>query len=117
MLVVDDNLDVNELLSMYLAANGFEIARAYDGLQAIRSVLFFRPHIIVLNLQMPNLDGLGAMRYLRVHPASKDAKIIMTSGRVDFGPYALAAGADAFLAMPFPMHKLDAVITRLLAQA
>ena len=116
MLVVDDIAEITELLSFYLASRGYEIARAYNGRQAIDKALFFRPHVIVLNLMMPLMSGDKAAGYLRAHPATQGAKIIMTSGFPFYEDLCLSAGADAFLSKPFSMRDLDALLSRLLSE-
>lgn len=115
MLVVDDSRDVAELLSVHLSLQGYEVARAYDGVQTISSALFFRPRVIVLNFLMPAMNGDQALSYLRVHPATKNAKVIMTSAGARFEARCREAGADAFLIKPFSLRELDATIARLLA--
>lgn len=115
MLVVDDVREITGFVGEYLTGRGYEIARAYDGLQAIDSALFFRPHIIVLNVLMPRLCGDRAVGYLNVHPATKGAGIILTSAYPQIEQIARRAGADAFLRTPYALPDLDREITRLLA--
>ncbi len=116
VLVVDDYREVVELIGRYLDGRGYEVARAYDGRQALASALFFRPQVIVLNLAMPVMNGFQAMKFLRLRPSTKDIKIVMTSGYDYHMSRSLCAGADAFLEKPFALHTLDDTIKRLLTE-
>jgi len=115
VLVVDDVHEITGFVGEYLSGRGYEIARAYDGLQAIDSALFFRPHIILLNVLMPRLCGDRAVSYLKAHPATKDARIILTSGHYQIEQIAQRVGADALLKTPYTLPDLDRAIMRMLA--
>lgn len=114
VLLVDDMPEIVDLLAFSLAGQGFELARAFDGRQALRAARYFRPHVIVLNVLMPGMDGIEALGALRVDPELYRVKVIMTSA-LPYRDLCMGEGADAFLEKPFRVALLGDEIRRLLA--
>ncbi len=110
VLVVDDIREIAWYLGDFLVQRGFEVARAYDGVEAIKSARFFRPHVILLNFMMPRLCGSRALPILRRQPELAGTKIILTSGYPGAKRIASIIGADGFLCTPFSMKDLLAAI-------
>ncbi len=115
VLIVDDNKDVAEILTLVLEFEGFRVSCAHDGLTGIAMARALRPDLIVLNYQMPELNGLDVLRVLRNDPDAPKSRIIFESGFPPVAERALAAGADAFLPMPFAVQELRNTAHRLLA--
>ncbi len=115
VLVVEDNKDVIDIFRLVLPPNGYELAAAFDGIQGINSAMFFRPHIIFLNLQMPRMGGHEAFPILRRLPGLSNTKIVMISGYSLIGEFAQKIGADGFYHYPLEIRKLLIDIPRLLA--
>jgi CheY-like chemotaxis protein len=114
ILVVDDDADICEVFSNVLRAAGHEVRLASDGAEALRVFESWRPQLVLLDLFMPNVDGLEALRAIR--ETSGAVKIIAMSGGwagprrsspVDVLEQALALGANAVLAKP-----IDGVVLR-----
>lgn len=103
----------------YLSMKGCRVAVATDGLQAVRQTITLRPDLILMDIQMPNLDGLGATRAIRELPDPVLAGlpiIAITALAMDQDRLTcLAAGMDDYLAKPFSLRELHERITRLLA--
>ena len=109
ILVVDDDPHVRRLIAATLDdVGGFRLREASDGEEALEAALEDRPEIVLLDYDMPRLDGVETCRRLRSDPVTADATIVMLTGFAD-GPAhdrATAAGADHFLAKPFSPLRL-----------
>jgi signal transduction histidine kinase len=80
MLVVDDNLDSAESLTMLLQVSGHETYAAHDGLEAVAAAERFRPEVVLLDIGLPNLNGYDAARRIREQPWGKDMVLIALTG-------------------------------------
>ncbi len=110
ILIVDDEPDVRENLSSILSKEGYEVRAASDGSQGLVMVEGYKPDLILLDVKMPNLDGLEVCRRIRNTNRVKGIPIIMITGYPEEKQVALNVGADDFLNKPF--DKLD-VLTRI----
>jgi CheY-like chemotaxis protein len=99
-----------------LGGLGFEMTEAENGREALQAVAKLRPHLVVIDLAMPVMDGFEAMRRLRQLPAGVDLPIIATSASATAETEAAssAAGANAFISKPIQEATLLRVITALL---
>lgn len=112
ILVADDEVFMLRLLEMTFKKGGYEVVTCRDGKEALVTAFAVQPQLIVLDVMMPGLDGLGALRLLKDNPATKNIPVVVLTAkghsltRVD----AVLAGAVLFLAKPFsPNELLDAV--------
>jgi len=114
VLVVDDDPAVRESLRRSLAFNGYEVVLAADGEQALRAIADSRPDAVVLDVMMPNLDGLATCRALRA--AGDDVPVLMLTARDEVADRVagLDAGADDYLPKPFALEELLARLRALL---
>jgi DNA-binding response OmpR family regulator len=103
VLVVDDDETIRTLITVNLELEGFEVAHAGDGRACLEAVGPLRPHVIVLDVAMPFLDGLSTVAQLRGNPATSGIKIVMVSARAQQADVrrGLEAGADVYLTKPF----------------
>jgi CheY-like chemotaxis protein len=112
ILVVDDSSDVRELWTMWLQFWGFAVEQAANGLEAVKKARTFQPHLVLMDLWMPIVDGLKATETLKADPHMKDIPVLALSADT-FSPLcdrAIKAGADRFLAKPVsPDALLDAI--------
>jgi PAS domain S-box-containing protein len=108
ILVVDDNRDNAETLTMLLQLAGNEVETAHDGLQAVAMAERFRPDIVLLDIGMPRLDGYEACRRIRQQPWARNIKIIAQTGWGADGDRKRTeqAGFDAHLVKPVDVEKL-----------
>ncbi|MEV0394872.1 GGDEF domain-containing response regulator [Polymorphospora rubra] len=110
ILVVDDDDDIARFVEFNLRLHGFEVIRARDGLEALAMVERHRPDLAVVDLMMPEIDGLELTRRLRADPLSAALAIIMLTAKgltVD-KVVGLTAGADDYLVKPFDTSELVA---------
>lgn len=112
VLVVDDSLDVRELWTMWLQFWGFAVEQAANGLEAVRKARTFQPHLVLMDLWMPVVDGLKATETMKADPHMKDVPVLALSADTfsTAGQRALTAGADRFLPKPVDPDVLLAAI-------
>jgi signal transduction histidine kinase len=114
ILVADDEPDMLRFLKSQLSAH-FRVLEAVDGQQAIEKANQFLPDIILLDMMMPEKDGLQACREIREHTSTSSIPIVLLTARADEETKlaALAAGASDFLAKPFSTTELHVRIKNL----
>jgi two-component system, cell cycle response regulator DivK len=108
ILVVEDQKDDRQIIRDLLAATDYQIAEAEDGEQALAAVAKERPDLIVMEIQLPSIDGYEAMRRIRTDPALLSVPIIAVSSYAPSGEEqkARAAGCDDFVAKPYSPRQL-----------
>lgn len=116
ILVVDDNPTNLKLLRVLLTANGYEVRTAVDGEEAVGVLERFRPRLILMDIQMPGVDGLTLTRQLKSNPATRDITVIAITAYAMKGDEErmLAAGCDGYIAKPIDTRTLPAVVARYL---
>ncbi|MDQ2629327.1 MAG: response regulator, partial [Actinomycetota bacterium] len=108
VLVVDDDSDVLASLERGLRLSGFEVATAADGAEALRSAKETRPDAIVLDINMPVLDGVSVVTALRAMGDDVPVCVLSARSSVDDRVAGLEAGADDYLVKPFDTMELVA---------
>lgn len=116
VLIVDDNADAGETLVELLTASGFEVRHAADGPSALEYIHEFAPHLAVLDIGLPIMDGYALARQLRALPDIGRMPLVALSGysRDTDVERAQAAGFDRHLTKPVRYAELVAVIQELL---
>lgn len=117
LLVVEDNAQNLKLAQLLLQRAGHDVLTATDGEAGLAQAREGRPDMVLMDVQMPGLDGLQATRQLKADPATAHIKVIALTALAMKGDAEriLEAGCDAYLAKPFQYAELVAVVDRLLA--
>lgn len=115
ILVVDDHHDSVDSLSRLLEAHGHETARAYDGRQALDVFRQFEPAAVVLDIDMPVLDGYGAARAIRLTPGDRLPVLVALTALTGHETRRLAfdAGFDAHVSKPARVESLLELMDKL----
>ena len=115
VLVVDDFDDTRLLLRTWLERRGFRVLEAENGIEAINQAETESPDLIIMDMQMPQLDGLSATRRIRDLKLVDYVPIVAVSayGADQFREQALAAGCDEYVSTPFEPATLERVIRSL----
>jgi len=114
VLVVDDEEDIIEILTYNLEKEGYEVNSAGDGINAVKKAAIFKPDIILLDIMMPNQDGVETCRQLRDNPDLKNTFIIFLTARSEEYSEVAAfdVGADDYIHKPI---KPRALVSRIAA--
>ena len=116
ILIVEDDLALSDVVSFTLRRAGFEILTAYDGLAALASWEANRPGLIILDLNLPKLDGLEVCRRIRVVEKTPIIMLSVRSGD-EIIVKGLELGADDYIVKPFSPSQLVARIRAVLRRA
>jgi two-component system response regulator MprA len=114
LLVVDDDPSVREALALVLDLDGFEVATAQDGREAIRTLAVAPPDVVILDVLLPGLDGLEVCRRIRASGDRTPVLMLTARSEVSERVAGLEAGADDYLAKPFAREELIARLRALL---
>jgi two-component system cell cycle response regulator DivK len=116
ILVVDDFEDTRLLLRTWLRKKGYRVVEAENGNQAIAKASEIEPDLIIMDVEMPELDGLSATRKIRALKDSVALPIIAVSayGADQFREQALSAGCNEYVSTPFEPDELEKLIRSLI---
>jgi two-component system alkaline phosphatase synthesis response regulator PhoP len=117
ILLVDDEPDILEIVGYNLKKEGFEISTAKDGVQAISQAKKHKPHLIIMDVMMPNLNGIEACEKIREIPELSTIITFLTARSEDYSQIAgLEAGADDYITKPVKpkvlLSKVNALLRR-----
>jgi CheY-like chemotaxis protein len=114
VLLVEDHADTRELFVMLLSSQGFTVDTAVTGLQALDRVDATRPEVIVLDLQLPGVDGWAVARHVRANPLTCDIPIVAFTAHAfaEDEARARSIGCDEFMVKPCDPLELLAAIHR-----
>lgn len=119
ILVVDDELDILEIISYNLKSAGYDTVTAKDGSEAIQKAKIFRPDLIMLDIMMPNKNGIDTCREIRKIPEFKDTMVLFLTALNDEKSEidGLNMGADDYIAKPIKpkllVSRINALFRRL----
>jgi CheY-like chemotaxis protein len=113
-LVVEDDKDTRFLLNFLLEMRGWRVLEAGDGEEAVALAESAHPELILMDGNLPRLDGVGATRRMRELSTLSAVPIFFLSGNAEpaFREVAFEAGCDAYLVKPFTIDQLDIVLAR-----
>ena len=119
ILIAEDSADSREMMQLLLETRGYQVIAAEHGVHALDVALTSRPDLVLLDLELPKLDGLSVARELRSHPNFKDVPIVILSGHDPsrFRQEALDAGCDEYLLKPINFDHLHELLDRMIESA
>ena len=109
ILLVDDDPVIHQLYSAYLARAGFQVLNAYTGQEALQLALHDQPRLIVLDVNLPDRDGMSVLRELKRQSATEQIGVVVITGLTEYRMHeqeASTLGAAAFLTKPFGPEQL-----------
>jgi CheY-like chemotaxis protein len=117
ILIVDDNPANLKLARVLLASEGFLVRTAADAQEALTVLGVFAPRMILMDVQLPDIDGLTLTRRLKADPATRDIIVLALTAYAMKGDEerALAAGCDGYVAKPIDTRDLPRLVAELLA--
>jgi two-component system, OmpR family, response regulator MtrA len=115
VLVADDDGDILELVGSVLAKAGYDVAKASNGAQALELVRTLRPRVAVLDVAMPELDGVEVLRLVRADPETAELPVILLTARAQEEDVKLgyAEGASKYVRKPFSPRELVGLVREL----
>ena len=118
VLLVEDEEQLRRVMKDLLQREGYRVAEARDGIQALDEVDRFAPDVIILDLNLPGLDGYGVLAQLRSRPATREIPVMVLTakGDEDNEVRVFELGADDFVTKPFRARSLTARIEAVLAR-
>lgn len=118
VLVVDDNAQNLKLVRVLLVSEGYEVRTAVDAEEAVRVLETFTPALILMDLQLPGMDGLELTRRLKADPERRNISIIALTAYAMKGDElkALNAGCDGYIAKPIDIEALPKTLSTHLAR-
>jgi len=116
VLVVDDDKNIAELISLYLEKEGYDTRKVYDGISAIEEFKNYDPHLILLDIMLPGMDGYDVCKEIR---KASDVPIIMLTakGETFDKVLGLELGADDYIVKPFDTKELTARVKAVLRRS
>jgi two-component system cell cycle response regulator DivK len=116
VMVVEDFEDNRFMMRRLLEMSGYRVLEAINGEEAVELAHRERPQLILMDLSLPQLDGLAATRRIRQHAELRDVPIVAVSAHdtADFHADALAAGCNDYVTKPIDFDQLEALLHRLL---
>jgi chemosensory pili system protein ChpA (sensor histidine kinase/response regulator) len=116
ILVVDDSLTQRKMLARFLEKYGAVVAQAKDGKDALDWLALDSADLVILDIEMPRMDGFECAKNIRSHPKHQNMPIIMVTSRTaeKHRKIADAIGVQGFLGKPFPEEELSRLLTQIL---
>lgn len=119
ILVAEDSVAQQKIISRYLEQQGYEVALASNGLEAVNKVYELNPSLLVLDIEMPQMNGYQVCRLLKADKATESLPIIMLTSRSQPSDrfWGLKTGADRYITKDSSLSKIGRVIERLLGES
>jgi CheY-like chemotaxis protein len=119
ILVAEDNEAIRELVTEILVSRGFHVIPARDGHEALKQFDTERPDLVLLDIQMPGLDGYSVLQTIRSRPVASSIPVVALTGSAMNGDKekALQLGFNAYLAKPYRLASIVNLINQLLEKA
>ena len=117
ILIVDDNVVNLKLMRVLLAGEGYDVRTATDADEALSVVKEFSPRLVLMDIQLPGMDGLALTRRLKADPAFRDMRVVALTAYAMKGDAerVLDAGCDGYVAKPIDTRTFPDLVARYLA--
>ncbi len=118
ILVVDDEKDLVDLIKLKLIASGYDVNEAYDGAEALDKIKSNPPHLVLLDVMMPKLNGYQVCRELKKSDKLKHIPVIMLTAKAQESDkfWGVEVGADDYMTKPFEFDDLLKTIKKHLGE-
>jgi len=115
ILIVDDSVSVRQLVSLVLKGAGYDVIEGSDGKDALARLTGQKVHLIISDVNMPNMDGISFVKALKLLPAYKFTPVIMltTESQEQKKKEGQAAGAKAWIVKPFKPEQMLGAVAKL----
>jgi two-component system alkaline phosphatase synthesis response regulator PhoP/two-component system response regulator VicR len=115
ILAVDDEKHIVRLVQVNLERAGYEVVTAFDGVEALKKVEEESPHLIVLDVMMPQMDGFETLKHLKANPKTRDIPVIMLTAKAQDADVfrGWQSGVDCYLTKPFSPLELLTFVKRI----
>jgi len=116
IMTADDSASIRQMVSFTLKGAGYDVVEAIDGKDALAKMNGAPIHMLITDLNMPNLDGIGLIRQVRANPNYKFIPVVMltTESQEDKKQEGKSAGATGWIVKPFKPEQLLAVVKKVL---
>lgn len=116
IMIVDDSISLRQVVSIALSNAGYEVIEACDGKDALAKLTGQKIHLMISDVNMPNMDGISFLKAVREHPAYKFTPVIMltTEAGEEMKKEGQAAGARAWVVKPFKPEQLLVAVSKLI---
>ncbi len=108
VLIVDDTRTVRYQLKALVSGMGFEVDEAADGAEALEKIREDKPHIVLMDIMMPEMDGIECCRRIKSNPETRDAKVVMVTNKGEYQKVtdAFKARCDDYIMKPIQESEL-----------
>lgn len=117
ILIIEDDEHIAQGLKLNLSLQGYEVSIAYNGTLGLRMWKEWNPHLIVLDIMLPGLDGLSVLRHIRLEDEKLPVLILSAKGGTDDKVKGFSYGVDDYLAKPFNLEEFLMRIERLMKRS
>ncbi|MEJ6472706.1 response regulator [Pseudoalteromonas piscicida] len=116
IMVVDDSLSIRQVVGIALRGAGFEVLEACDGKDALSKLTGQKVHLVISDVNMPNMNGIEFVKSLKQQPAYRFTPVIMltTEGADEMKAAGKAAGAKAWVVKPFRAEQMLTAVNKLI---
>jgi CheY-like chemotaxis protein len=115
VLVIDDDQRLSEVMEALLSAEGYAVNSAHDGLEGLSAIRKHSPAVVVLDIQMPRMDGLEVLHHMRAHPVLKNIPVILASAERGVVSIAQRFSHTSAIQKPFDLMQLVKLVNTALS--
>ena len=116
IMIIDDSVSLRQVVAIALGSAGYDVLEACDGQDALAKLTGQKIHLMICDVNMPNMDGISFLKAVRAHPSYKFTPVIMltTEAGEDKKKEGQAAGARAWVVKPFKPEQLLVAVSKLI---